>query len=283
MYRGFATWGKQQKFEELVDPEDVAAGNVTRMRWRPRSEWIEARQQTHPPLVSDELADAVSTRIETQSHGRTHSRNSPHAYLLRGVLHCGLCHRRMQGSARKGGRILYRCEYGNSRSLPSDSEHPPTVYVREDAIVAKLDRWLASLATPEVLAASTPRDDEVDELKRRLSDANGKLARLIAAIEAGGEAEVINPRIAALSSERRDLERQLANRRHARPPTPSEITEMISEVHGIVSVLEAADPNERAKVYADLGVSLTYDPRDQMVYASADLARVVNVRVGGGT
>ena len=29
-----ATWGKQQKFEELIDPDDVAAGNVTRMRWR---------------------------------------------------------------------------------------------------------------------------------------------------------------------------------------------------------------------------------------------------------
>ena len=58
---------------------------------------------------------------------------------------------------------------------------------------------------------------------------------------------------------------------------------MLSELHGLVSVLESADPADRAGVYADLGVSLKYDPRDRTVHATADLSRVVNVRVGGGT
>jgi len=186
VYRGFATWGKQQKFEELVDPDDVAAGNVTRMRWRPRTEWIEARQPTHPALVSRELAEAVAERLAARSHGRTHSRSTPHPYLLRGVLRCGLCERRMQGSARAGGRILYRCEYGKARSLPVGCEHPPTVYVREDLILGRLDGWLASLATPEALAGVAPKESEVSELKHRLSDINSKLGRLIAAIEVGG-------------------------------------------------------------------------------------------------
>jgi len=57
----------------------------------------------------------------------------------------------MQGSARSGGRILYRCD-GKARALPPGCTHPPTVYVREDTIVGRLDSWLASLATPEALA-----------------------------------------------------------------------------------------------------------------------------------
>lgn len=283
VYRGYATWGKQQKFEELVDPDDVAAGNVTRMRWRPRTEWIEARQQTHPALVSQELAEAVAERLAARNHGRSHSRNSPHPYLLRGVLQCGLCDRRMQGSARSGGRILYRCEYGKDRALPQGCEHPPTVYVREDAIVGRLDSWLASLATPEALADAAPPDSDVSNLKQRLSDTNSKLARLVAAIEAGGDVEVLNPRIAALSTERREVERQLAYRRNLRPAGAAEIRAMLSELRGLVSVLESADPAERATVYADLGVSLRYDPRDQTVHTTANLSRVVNVRVGGGT
>lgn len=266
-----------------MDPDDVAAGNVTRMRWRPRTEWIEARQPTHPALVSGELAEAVAERLAARNHGRTHSRSSQHPYLLRGVLRCGLCDRRMQGSARAGGRILYRCEYGKGRSLPVGCEHPPTVYVREDLIVGPLDGWLASLATPEALAGVAPQHSEVGDLKRRLFDINSKLGRLIAAIEAGGEAEVLSPRIAALSTERRELERQLAYLRNARPPSAVEIRAMLSELHGLVSVLESADPADRAGVYADLGVSLKYDPRDRTVHATADLSRVVNVRVGGGT
>jgi hypothetical protein len=58
---------------------------------------------------------------------------------------------------------------------------------------------------------------------------------------------------------------------------------MLSELRGLVSVLESANPAARASVYADLGVSLRYDPRDRTVEATADLFRVVNVRVGGGT
>jgi len=132
------------------------------------------------------------------------------------------------------------------------------------------------LATPEALADVAPPDCDVSDLKQRLSDTNGKLARLVAAIEAGGDVEVLNPRIAALSTER-----QLTYRRNLRPAGAAEIRALLSALRGLVSVLESADPTERAMVYAHLGVSLRYDPRNQTVHATADLSRVVNVRVGG--
>ena len=103
----------------------------------------------------------------------------------------------------------------------------------------------------------------MSDLKQRLSDTNGKLARLVAAIEAGGDVEVLNPRIAALSTER-----QLTYRRNLRPAGAAEIRALLSALRGLVSVLESADPTERAMVYADLGVSLRYDPRNQTVHAT---------------
>ncbi|MBA2695565.1 MAG: recombinase family protein, partial [Actinobacteria bacterium] len=33
-YTGVRVWGKQEKFETSMDPQDVVAGYVTRMRWR---------------------------------------------------------------------------------------------------------------------------------------------------------------------------------------------------------------------------------------------------------
>jgi hypothetical protein len=56
---------------------------------------------------------------------------------------------------------------------------------------------------------------------------------------------------------------------------------MLTELKGIVGVLENADPKDRARVYTELGMVLRYDPRMKTLHASADLACVVNVRVGG--
>jgi hypothetical protein len=54
----------------------------------------------------------------------------------------------MQGSFRRSradgpGRVLYRCEIRRSRALPAELiDHPATVYVRQDAIVTKVDEWI---------------------------------------------------------------------------------------------------------------------------------------------
>jgi hypothetical protein len=68
----------------------------------------------------------------------------------------------MQGAARVGKRatrVLYRCELGKSRSVPAElADHPPTVYLREDAVTPRLDEWIASLADPEDLAREQDSD-----------------------------------------------------------------------------------------------------------------------------
>ncbi|CDM77190.1 Recombinase [Mycobacterium marinum] len=66
VYRGIRVWGKQEKYEVLVNPEDVAAGYETRMRWRDEADWIAPDRRTHEALVSDELAQAVGRRTQVR-------------------------------------------------------------------------------------------------------------------------------------------------------------------------------------------------------------------------
>ncbi len=85
-YRGVRVWGKQEKYETLIDPDDVAAGHQTRMRWRDVDTWITPAGRTHEPLVSDELAALVAGQIATRTPGRPKPRVSRHPYSLRGMI-----------------------------------------------------------------------------------------------------------------------------------------------------------------------------------------------------
>ena len=130
VYRGVRIWAKQQRVESLLDPDDVAAGHQTRMRWQDRDSWITPASPTHEALVSAEIAALVAGRIAARTPGRPKPRVSPHRYALRGILFCARCGSRLQGSYRRSrvagpGRVLYRCEVKRSRALPPSSPAIP--------------------------------------------------------------------------------------------------------------------------------------------------------------
>ena len=76
-YTGRRVWAKQRKVEELIDPEDVAAGNRTRLRWRPEDEWVRPDERTHPALIDDELFLAARGRLVSREPGNRKPRSSP--------------------------------------------------------------------------------------------------------------------------------------------------------------------------------------------------------------
>ena len=170
-YTGRRVWAKQQKFEELLDPDDVAAGNRTRLRWRPEDQWIRPEIKTHIALVEDDLFVAARGRLASTRPGTRKPRSSTHAYPLRGILFCSICGRRMEGTWRKAktgetGRVLYRCALRHNRALAQDfPEHPNTLYLSEEAILEPLDQWIASITTSEAssrASTSISADDDVD-------------------------------------------------------------------------------------------------------------------------
>ncbi|WP_280828276.1 recombinase family protein [Mycobacterium sp. OTB74] len=290
-YRGIRVWGKQEKYEVLVNPDDVAAGYETRMRWRDESDWIAPDRRTHEALIPDELAQAV--RLRTQARrgpGLVCSRESTMPYALRGLLFCAACGRRMQGAARVGKRttrILYRCELGKSRSVPTDlRDHPRTVYLREDEVTARLDEWIATLADPEDLARGHDAEPAVGTayaaLRRQLTEANAKVAALVTAVESGVAVEDLTAALRRRTAERDELKARLEQAERPRVMSAVQISELVEELGGLSAVLGAATGAERAEVYASLGLRLDYDPHLRQIKATADLSRVAGC-VRGGT
>jgi len=85
--------------------------------------------------------------------------------------------------------------------------------------------------------------------------------------------EWIAARVVKLRAERDQIERSLPDRRDYRPLTPGEIAAIADTLGGLINFLQNASPTNRAAVYQQLGINLTYNPANQ-IHALADLARV---------
>lgn len=292
-YTGVAVWGRQRRDEVLVDVEDVAAGHRTRMRWNQEDAWIRSPELAHKPLISPELFDAA--RARRAANGRTtirKPRRTPRPYLLRGLLRCGLCDRRMQGSWNHE-QPYYRCRYPTEYALPARIRHPRTVYVREEQIVPPLDEWIAGLFEPDrmeetcrtLAAAQEPPvvdDDHTAAARQALAECEARLARYRDALEAGVEPAIVGEWIREVQAERVRAELELRRRRPTPTLSEEDILALLESLGDAVGVLEAAEPQKKADLFESLGLSLIYQPRDRKVLVEADLVGVRTVRVGGG-
>ncbi len=292
-YTGVAVWGRQRRDEVLVDVEDVAAGHRTRLRWNDEDAWIRSPGVAHEPLISAEVFEAARTR--RAANGRTtirKSRRTPRPYLLRGLLRCGLCDRRMQGSWNHE-QAYYRCRYPTEYALPRRTQHPKIVYVREMHIVSPLDDWISGVFDPGRLEETcrtlaeaqepAPEDDgHANAARQTLLDCDARLGRYREALEAGTDPAVVAQWVGEVQAERRAAEEGLRRRRPTTGLTEDDIRAMVESLGGLVGVLSAAEPAKKAALYESLGLTLTYEPSKRRVLVEADLGGVRPVRVGGG-
>ena len=127
-YTGQQVWSKQSKAEVLLDVSNVGLGTRTARRRNHQDKWVCSREQSHPSVVSAEEFE--------RAQGRLSCAGQPRDYLLRGVLACAMCGRRMEG-AWNNARANYRCRHPR---LPGSQGPvlPLTVSVREDEIAPHL-------------------------------------------------------------------------------------------------------------------------------------------------
>lgn len=225
-YTGVAVWGRQRRDEVLVDVEDVAAGHRTRLRWNDEDAWVRSPGVVHEPLIGPETFEAA--RARRAANGRTtirKPRRTPRPYLLRGLLRCGLCDRRMQGSWNHD-QAYYRCRYPTEYALPRRTQHPRTVYVREAQIVPPLDDWISGVFEPGRRLKDTCRalaeaqeppavdDDRAAAARQVLVDCDARLARYREALEVGTDPAVVARWISEVQGKRRSAEEEL---RRGRP------------------------------------------------------------------
>ncbi|WP_199444067.1 recombinase zinc beta ribbon domain-containing protein [Umezawaea beigongshangensis] len=200
--------------------------------------------------------------------------------MLRGLLLCGLCGRRMQGQF--SGKGLYcRCRFAQEYGLVNKVEHPRNVYLAERDLLGPLDDWLALVFAPhrlsdtvDALYRSQPdleEDPATLDARRVVAECDRKLERHRAALEAGTDprlvarwtAEVSARRAEALSRSRAAVGRERMTR--------EQIATMVAALGDVRQVLGNADPDDEAEVYRQLRLSATYHPGKRTVRVETSL------------
>ena len=273
-YTGRQVWNKQRKQEILLDIEDVAAGYETKLKWNGHERWIWSDTVAQEPLVSVEDFEAAQALLVKRG---TRQRQLPRderpverAYMLRGRLWCGLCGRKMQGNP-NNGKPYYRCRYLNQYSTANHVEHPPTIYLREDVIVPRLDAWLAKAFAPHrladavaAMASASAGDDETEiivaGLRKQLTGCERKLAQYRALLDEGADAATVAGWMREVETERVAVQAKLRSAAGQQTMSREEITAIVTALGDLVKVLADVDPADKMKIYEQLGLRLTYHP-----------------------
>ena len=299
-YTGRQVWNRQHKDESLLDVDDVSLGHTTKLRWNPATAWVWSDDTAHPEIIDPETFTQAQQILAGRGRGpgdlkRPRTRQP---YALRGALYCGACDRKMQGHTTRGV-TYYRCRFPQEYALANTVSHPTNVYVREDVILPALDRWLARALAPPHLAATidtmvaaqtttTSTEPTAEAARRTIEDCNTKLTRYRAALDTGADPAVVTSWIAQTQAEKTTAERALRETRQDREQAlkREHISDLVETLGDVVTALAQTAPADKADLYHQLGLRLTYQAAANTVQADLKIDeayRGVMDRVRGGT
>jgi len=183
-------------------------------------------------------------------------------------------------------RNNYRCTYAAEYADANRIAHPRSVYVREDHILEQLDPWLARAFSPSQLTATVhamaeAQHDDADQqaikaARETLATRATRLDRYRAALDSSADPTVASRWIADVQAEQVTAEAKLRRLSGRQTMSPDEIRHIVETLGNITAVLRDADPADKALIYRELGLNLTYRPTAENVLrmTSQCLARV---------
>jgi DNA invertase Pin-like site-specific DNA recombinase len=280
-YTGYQVWNRQRTDEVLLDVENVALGHTAKQRWNHADKWIVSDQQAHPLIITKEdfaLAQATLSGRGSKSQHRPHAR--PRSYALRGVLHCGLCGRKMSGKW-NNEQAYYLCRFPAEYAFANRVDHPKNVYLREGELIGQVEDWLGEIFDPgsieetiNLLAEQAEQLQDPAALARaeaaqaRIADYDDQIARYRASIDAKADPTVVGPWIADTQAKKVAALAEIRTATGQRRMSREEIEAVVTALGVLARVVRAADPTDKAEIYAKLRLSLTYEPREKLVAAT---------------
>ncbi|MET9262663.1 zinc ribbon domain-containing protein [Amycolatopsis sp. NPDC004079] len=266
-------------------------GYVVRFRRSDPGTVVWSGRQSDPEIVSVETF--AQTRLLRRSRGAGGmrgiaklERDRPavkNVYLLEGLIRCEICGRKMQGAPIRK-TVYYRCM---ARTLtpgsPALESHPKTVNLREDVV----NGWLCQVFDPanrddtvaaQVASQGGTRSTGRESAEKRLADAESRLRRHQAAIEASMDPAAVVEAINTAQAARAELQ-------HLPKSTVIEAAEVYARpdsMDDVARALNSRTPERITRVYQDLGVQLRYDNEKEAVVVTAS-PRVSNVCVRGAS
>jgi hypothetical protein len=210
-----------------------ARRNGTGPTLRAQEEWVVA-QESHLPLMSDELYEASQERFRSRPRRQGTPNHSPKGrnYLFAGILHCATGHQpiSMHGNARKGHHY-YACNYGaNYGDTAASGVHgnQKWIYIREDALLPLVEQFFAQrIFGPLRLEKLTKQLKSHQQgqkqtgkllatrLRHQIAEADRKIKIQVQALEDGIEPEIVTARITELKADK-----QQPPRRSRKSPNP---------------------------------------------------------------
>ena len=172
-----------------------------------------AYDKIYPPIVPVDVYEVVRKRIEANRHGK----HVPDvSYILRGLLFCGYCGRRMTSftGTSKSGRVwrYYKCykrKKCESKSIRKDVLENLVV----DSLLKLLDTEenISTLADTiaEVHCKKLQSDTSLQALEKELNKIKKSLANLLTAIEAGILTDTTKERLQELEHEKTVIEARI--------------------------------------------------------------------------
>jgi site-specific DNA recombinase len=281
-YTGRQVWNKQRKDEVLLDVNDVALGHVTKLRWNSPEQWIWSETTAHTPIVSVEEFTQVQRILAARGNKPTAQtrKRTTRTYLLRGILFCASCSRRMN-SHWVNNAPYYRCRFPQEYALANKVSHPLNVSIREDRIIPRLDRWLTTLFDADSIDTTLDslydahqqapdRSGLREAARRELADADRKLSQHRAALEAGADPAIVTGWMKEVQAAKLDAQfrmnqiNPIPDKRHSK----DELASILRELGDMVQLLDDATPQRKIKIYEALGLHLTYHADQSKILVS---------------
>lgn len=237
----------------LIDVDDVALGHMTKQTWNDPDKWVWSERPVHEALIDEEtFKQAQALQRAKGSADERSPRRTSRAHPLRGLLRCGYCGRKMQGSW-SNGKPYYRCVFLSQYAAKNKIKHPPTVNLREELLLPQLDEWLsrkfdpiALTSTARELEAAQPDEPRTDEAaQREIAECDAKLRQHRAALEAGADPALITTWMKETQAKRALAEARLQKPGGRRHMTRDEITNLVTALGDMMQVLKDADPADK--------------------------------------
>jgi len=225
-------WNPSTLYRILAEPAYMGDTVLWRFKWRggaaagpmrDPSEWVRLPEGTTPPIVTPETWRAAQERLKTGTAATT--RNTTRPYVLRGLIFCSVCGKRMYATPEHGVTYVYRCSSRQTASGACGGKRVPGAMVEDWA----WQEVSAILRDPEIIAIEVRRQreagpeaalqtlqadrDATDRLLLKIETQRDRLVRRYA--DAGDDSfpwELLEREIARLESERRAVVATVAER-----------------------------------------------------------------------
>jgi len=272
LYNGEIVWNKSRK-------RPLAWGQVNQQP-RPASEWLRTQAQQLRIVDAGLWGRVQSRRRDTEGNaarftsGRLSGRPPKTAThnLLAGLATCATCGGGLivETSPRKRGRVPEYVCYRYRRTCTCDNAlHLSVAEVNEAVLQAIEEHALTPEAIEHVINLSE-RDDAADlqhRIARERKQIEQRLARLVAAIEAGGDAVTLVAKIRELEARRLNLDGESASLRSVPRLAPVVIEQRLAEWRRI---LRQSTTQGRTVLQRVLRGRLTFTPRVNPLSGESD-------------